>query len=163
MDLLVIPYTNGDGVCFSNVAEKQTRVSTSCFSTQSDIIVSVHHLNLYQECDLLMAQIESNVYFIFWWIKKGDLEVHIFRVSHASEETGDSQVIVLIPFGVQCALDCVCRMTLTWSIHYDLGERIWQTWRHTLQINCLYQISKGVTIQVSDTSKLTWALQTILS
>lgn len=37
-----------------------------------------------------------------------------------------SQVIVLIPFRVQCALDGVCGVALARSVHHHLGKRIRQ-------------------------------------
>lgn len=42
-----------------------------------------------------------------------------------SEGAGDSQVIVLVPFGVQCAFDGVCGVALTRSVYHNLCKRVW--------------------------------------
>lgn len=84
----MVPYADGDGVCLSDVAGRETQLFTR-FSTL------FYHKTQHQMSVIL---------------RKSDLR------SGSGYECGaaaDSQVVVLVPFGVQCALDCVCRVALT--------------------------------------------------
>ena len=38
----------------------------------------------------------------------------------------DSQVVVLVPFGVQCSLDSFSEVALSTSIYYYLSKRVWE-------------------------------------